>query len=414
VIYKSVNILIHYNQSLGAVLQGVPGIVFTLFAGPISDTYGRKPLIIIPLFGYFVLNFVYLINSIWFHQLKVQFLLFECLQDLTGGDIVFFLATRCYMVDITSEENRTTRMAVSDAFYSIGYLIGLPLGTYIKKAFGYVQLFTLTLSLVVLALLYAAFFLKDSYQLINSDERKVFDPECDETELKCDQGVFKSIFNITVSGFKTIFKKRQNKDRLWIILMVIVFTIPNIIELGYQIVGFMFYRLQYKITTEVFSHLNSLWFVVNFFSQMVVLPFLSKTLKFRDTTIIILGIGPALVGYFGEAFFSDVWILFVIWTLFYLLYFNVFTTTRSAMSKLLDPTEIGKAFSVLGVLESCLAPVMQPFYGFLYQISLDTFAGMWILVSNGILFIALIITVILHIGMKRNQKEDAMQKNSLE
>ena len=59
-------------QSHSAVLQGVPGIIFTLFAGPISDTYGRKPLIIIPLFGYFILNTVYLVNSIWFHQLKVE------------------------------------------------------------------------------------------------------------------------------------------------------------------------------------------------------------------------------------------------------------------------------------------------------------------------------------------------------
>ena len=215
---------------------------------------------------------------------------------------------------------------------------------------------------------------------------------------------------MTISSFRTVFKKRPNKDRLWIILMVLVFTIPTIINAGYGIVGFMFYRLQYKMTTEVYGHLISLWFIVNFFSQMVILPFLSKTLKFRDTTIMILGLTPALAGFFGEAFFSDVWALFVIWSLFYLLYFNIFTTTRSAMSKMMDPTEIGKAFSVLGVLESCLALVAKPFYGLLYQASLDTFAGMWILVSNAILLIALIIAVILHFGMKRSQQEDSIQK----
>jgi MFS family permease len=187
--------------------------------------------------------------------------------------------------------------------------------------------------------------------------------------------------------------------------MVLVFIIPTIIDAGYGIVGFMFYRLQYKISTEVYGHLISMWFVVNFFSQMVVLPFLSKTLKFRDTTIMILGLAPALVGFFGEAFFSDVWALFVIWSVFYLLYFNIFTTTRSAMSKLMDPTEIGKAFSVLGVLEACLALVAKPFYGLLYQASLDIFAGMWILISNGILLVALILAIVLHFGMKRSQEE---------
>ena len=240
-------------------------------------------------------------------------------------------------------------MAVTDAFFGVGYLIGLPIGTYIKKEFGYVPLFSLTLGLVICAMIYAAVFLKDSYHLITDEQKKVFDVARDENKLKCDRGkvvrnfqiklfivvlgVFKSIFNMTVSSFKTVFKKHPNKDRLWIILMVLVFTIPTIINAGYAIVGFMFYRLQYKIKTEMYGHLISLWFVVNFFSQMVVLPFLSKTLEFRDTTIMLLGLAPALLGFFGEAFFSDVWALFVIWSLFYLLYFNIFTTTRSAMDR---------------------------------------------------------------------------------
>ena len=188
------------------MLQSVPGIIFTLIAGPISDTYGRKPLIIFPLFGYFILNLVYLLNSIWFHQLKVwkennnalqttfswkvEFLLFECLQDITGGNIVFFLATKCYLVDLTSEETRTTRLAALDAFYSVGYLTGLPLGTYIKKNFGYVPLFATTLGLVVLAIAYVVFFIKDSYHLVTEAQRKIFDEERKGNKLKCGKGNF--------------------------------------------------------------------------------------------------------------------------------------------------------------------------------------------------------------------------------
>ena len=54
------------------MLQSAPGIVFTLFAGPLTDTYGRKPLIISALFGYFLLNLVFLINAYWFFELKVN------------------------------------------------------------------------------------------------------------------------------------------------------------------------------------------------------------------------------------------------------------------------------------------------------------------------------------------------------
>ena len=47
------------------------------------------------------------------------YLLFECLQDLTGGSVVFTLATKCFIVDITTEENRTARLAITDAFLSL-------------------------------------------------------------------------------------------------------------------------------------------------------------------------------------------------------------------------------------------------------------------------------------------------------
>ena len=133
---------------------------------------------------------------------------------------------------------------------------------------------------------------------------------------------------MTISSFKTVFKNRPNKDRLWDILLILVFSISTISNAGFGILGFMFYRLQYQISTEVFGHLISVFFVVNFMSQMIAIPFLSKTMKFRDTTIMILGLAPAIVGLLGEALFSDVWVLFLIWGVFYLLYFNIFTTTR--------------------------------------------------------------------------------------
>ena len=80
----------------------------------------------------------------------------------------------------------------------------------------------------------------------------------------------------------------------------------------------------------------------------------------------------------------------------------------------MDPKEVGKAFSVLGVLESCLGLMAKPAYGFIYRASLNIFAGLWCFVSIGWLAIALCIAIGLHFGIKtvgeRNIRELGMGK----
>ena len=99
-------------KGYNGLLQSWPAIFFTLFAGPLSEDYGRKPLIIVGLLGYIVLNIAFFINSWFMYELKAEYLLFECLQDLFGGDIVFQLGIYSLLVDKTAPESRTRRMSI--------------------------------------------------------------------------------------------------------------------------------------------------------------------------------------------------------------------------------------------------------------------------------------------------------------
>lgn len=337
-------------QAHSAVLQSIPGILFILFAGPLSDTYGRKFLMIISLFGYLILNTVFLVNSIWFHQLKAEFLLFECLQDISGGQVVFFIAVRCYMMDITKESSRTSRLAVLDGFYGVGYLIGLPLGTHLKKYFGYVALFSTTIAITFLTILYIIIFITDSFKLVSEDKRKELQEERNKNRIQFNKDFCKKMLELITSSVRTLLRKREGRTRTWLLLFTASFACTNVVTHGYGIVGFMFYRLQYNLSTIMYGHLISTWFVCNFFAQLFVVPFLSEKLKLRDTTLIIVGYLPAIPGFFGEAFFSEAWVLFVIWSVFYPLYFCTVTAMRSSMSKMIGPGEIGKVFAALGVL----------------------------------------------------------------
>ena len=79
-------------------------------------------------------------------------------------------------------------MAVLDAFISVGYLAGLPLGNYIKTQFGYVYLFSFTLGVVIFAMIYTALFVKDSFNFITQEQKTAEDKKKAGNGIECDRG----------------------------------------------------------------------------------------------------------------------------------------------------------------------------------------------------------------------------------
>ena len=117
----------------------------------------------------------------------MEYLLLESIQDLTGGYSAFFLASYSLMVDITTTETRTRRLSFLDAFWEIGYLIGVPLGTYIKKQFGYIAVFTTAAAVIFSCILYVIFMVKEKKKIDNSEEEEV--NADDDLKIKLDKGL---------------------------------------------------------------------------------------------------------------------------------------------------------------------------------------------------------------------------------
>ena len=113
----------------------------------------------------------------------MDYLLLECLQDLTGGASAFYLACYSLMVDITAPETRTRRLSFLDSFMPIGFLIGLPLGVYIKNNCGYITVFSIAACVIFTCILYVIFMVKEKKRIVEKSEES----EDDELKIRLDK-----------------------------------------------------------------------------------------------------------------------------------------------------------------------------------------------------------------------------------
>ena len=78
-----------------------------------------------------------------------------------------------------------------------------------------------------------------------------------------------------------------------------------------------------------------------------------------------------IVGQFLEAFNTKIYVIFISAVL-KLLWNTITTISRSAITKLMESDEVGKAFSVLGVLGALFPVITKPFYSYLYKTTLES------------------------------------------
>ena len=181
-------------------------------------------------------------------------------------------------------------------------------------------------------------------------------------------------------------------------------NIQRFAEHGGSVVNLMFFKIQYKAEMSDFSFLMMFFSLLTIISQLIIIPILSGKLKFRDTTLIIFAMSTSIMGYLVFALSTSTTLL-LLGYVFWAFYANINTTSRSCLTKLVDPTEIGSVLGIVGIFQSLLSIGSKPFYGFLYKSTVAVFPATYLFISIGLFTVALIFVIIAHIGLKRREQK---------
>ncbi len=91
-----------------------------------------------------------LINAIWFNELSADWLLLEIVASVFGGSATAWMAIYSYLSDVTTEQNRTVRIALNDGILWVAMAISSGTSVLIFRATSYVFVIGLaTLSHVI-------------------------------------------------------------------------------------------------------------------------------------------------------------------------------------------------------------------------------------------------------------------------
>ena len=137
--------------------------IFAPVIGNLSDKYGRRPVLLISLFG-FSLDFLLLAYAptiIWLFIGRI-------LSGITGAS---FTTASAYIADVSTSENRTKNFGLMGAAFGLGFIIGPVLGGLLGQ-FGTRVPFIAAAILCMLNFLYGYFILPES---LDKDKRRPFE-----------------------------------------------------------------------------------------------------------------------------------------------------------------------------------------------------------------------------------------------
>ena len=178
-----------------------------------------------------------------------------------------------------------------------------------------------------------------------------------------------SVLKTVLSSFKALLKDRPQRRFLWIFVAIVILV--NVAG-QHGNVTFMFYQLTYKMDLDTWGRLISASSLSASVSQLLIVPTLSLKLGLRDTTIMILAFVTNFVAYLVEAVNDQVWVLFLSYTVLQLFWSNLYSLSFAAISKLVEPMEIGKVFGVLTLTKALITLMFKPIYLYIYQATLAT------------------------------------------
>jgi MFS transporter, PCFT/HCP family, solute carrier family 46 (folate transporter), member 1 len=365
-------------------LSNVPGIIFAIYAGPLSDQFGRKPLMMLPIIGYFISAIGGIINYAFLESLPLEFFFVDSIPYFFGGLIVYYLGQYGYGASVTEPDERAHRIARLDASEYIATLIGTLLSPIISEHVGYYGNYGLFAGLALTAIGYLQLFVKEPV------DRKRIEEEAANSENSPKQfGVLYTFLVQPLIDMKELICKKRT-TLLWflIVIQLLIYCTYIFVLNAYTSLLYLFMLIQFDgFTATQFSYFSVTMNVCSIFFLLFIMPILGGKFKLSDAFLLTLISVIETLGYILSPFTSNLKV-FYIYQFLCTIGNCKFPLGRSLISKYCEPDEVGKMYSIQSIVIALAFMASNPIVRHLYDKTLENFPGAYLLLNASLLVLS--------------------------
>ena len=365
-------------HSPNGVHVSVPIVIFSVIAGALSDEFGRKPLLILPILGNVLAKITGLINYFFINDLPMEFFYLDNLGSFFGGYAVYYLGTYSYITNVTRPKERAHRLARADGVEVMGTILGTLLSPVIHDYLDYYGSYGFSSAFIFVSLVYCVLFVPEPLvkkQLEDNEEKKSFGT------------LLWSAVKTPAQGMVSLFtKKRKTSLKLLILLQLACFFVYWLI-IEMHILNYLYMRLVFDgFEDQDYAYYSVFNYVCCTVYLMVVVPILNTKVRLHDAVMLLVIVSVEGLYFTIAPFATELWQFYLVSALgsFGL---SKYSVVRSLLSKSISMDEVGKVFSILAVT-AALAPVAgNPIFRQLYNETMDSFPGAIFLLAAGFVWL---------------------------
>lgn len=358
----------------------IPPIFGNFFLSTLSDTYGRKPFILIPIAGFIIRSTLFVIG-IHFELDLAWFILFLLLEGLTGGLYSQIAVLFSYVADITEKgDQRILLLVIIEVIAGLGGLLGSLSSGYLIREFGFLLPTFISTMCLFASLLLFGIFLPESLP-----------SECKSRSKRlnfCSK--FKGVWEFYTSN-------KNGKGTRWrYVCSLLIFLCVQFGVLG-------------RVSVETLYELNKPfcwnsvllgWFMgLRIISSYVIGLVLIRVLRCCVSVefIALIGATSHMGAFILEAFAEESYELFFV----PIVSFGsamIAPIMRGIMSRMTPPDKQGTLFAGMGMIDSFITIVGTTVSSAVYSATVTYFRGFVFLMFAGISCVAVILIIVLWVA----------------